>query len=184
LPILSRSICPPVAEELRRDPSKLILTNSEDGGSHLTRWGDVEEEEGAPFECVHPTCKFRFSIQHMPFLLWLGILVGWNFFSPSKTVAFLSFQMLQTRKENFWSNFGFREDLTLFSASAISWHPQGENWIGNHWWLAASSYTFWTTWHSLKSCSLDSMSPSQVGHTGSMFKPLLMRLPLMGITFW
>ena len=97
---------------------------------------------------------------------------------------FLSFHMLQRRKENFLSNMGLREDLTLRSASSICWQPSGENCIGNHWCWLASSQTFLPVWHSVNICSIVSMSPRQVGQPASIFSLRFSSVPRVGNALW
>ena len=102
----------------------------------------------------------------------------------SNTTEFLSFQMIQIRKDNFWSNLGLREDRTLCNVSVSCWQLSSENSIVNHWCLSASSQTLLPIWHLLKRWSIDSISLRQTGQPASILRPLLSNVLRTGIAWW
>ena len=102
----------------------------------------------------------------------------------SNTTKFLYFQMLQIRKDNYWSNLGLRADQTLCNVLVSSWSLSGKNCKGNHWCLSTSSQTLLPIWHLLKRWSIDSISIRQIGQPASIFNPLLISVPHTGIAWW
>ena len=101
-----------------------------------------------------------------------------------KMVAFLDFQMLHNKNENFCFNFGLWEDWILSKLCNKSWHPTGEILNESHWYLSAAFHTLLTIMQSLKWWSADSRSSRHRGHIGSILSPLFINVPLSGRALW